>query len=192
MITNMIFNTLYVPDLVATLPLSIHTAYADENYVPLISQAFLVNAGLYDGMFYAVTCTEDAPLISAAEAAAEGASSIFGDRTVDFSAVCEEWPQGAVSPQFRDLVHSEVPILILSGEADPITPPRHAEEVAESVGNELHITFRGMGHGNLSSRCTSNIFKDFIESASINGLDISCAEKVQPPPFFVDFSGPRP
>ena len=192
LITNMIFNTLYVPDLVATLPLSIHTAYADENYVPLISQAFLVNAGLYDGMFYAVTCTEDAPLISPAEAAEEGASSIFGDRTVDFSAVCAEWPKGAVSPQFRDPVRSDVPMLILSGEADPITPPRHAEKIAESLGNELHITFPGMGHGNLSTRCTSNIFKDFIESASINGLDISCTEKIQPPPFFVDFSGPRP
>ena len=65
----MIFNTLYVPDLVATLPLSIHAAYADENYVPLISQAFLVNAGVYDGMFYSDACTEDAPLISAEEAA---------------------------------------------------------------------------------------------------------------------------
>src|SRR5690606_28192770 len=68
LVTNMVFNTLYVPDLVATLPLSIHQAYADENYIPLISQAFLVNAGLYEGMFYAVACTEDAPLISAAEA----------------------------------------------------------------------------------------------------------------------------
>lgn len=46
-ITNMVFNTLYVPDFVATLPLSIHSAYADENYVPLISQAFLVNAGIW-------------------------------------------------------------------------------------------------------------------------------------------------
>ena len=192
MITNMVFNTLYVPDFVATLPLSIHEAYADENYVPLISQAFLVNAGIYDGMFYAVTCAEDAPLISPSEASKRGEKSVFGDRTIDFAAVCAEWPKGKVSPEFREPVASDVPVLILSGEADPITPPWHAEKVAESLTNEIHLIFSGMGHGNLSSRCSSNLFKTFIESASIEGLDTACVANIQPPPFFVDFSGPRP
>jgi pimeloyl-ACP methyl ester carboxylesterase len=192
MISNLVFNTLYVPELVATLPLSIHTAYSDTNYVPLISQAFLVNAGLYDGMFYAVTCTEDAPLISAEEAAKRGEGSIFGDRTVEFAAVCAEWPKGQVSPEFRQPVRSDVPVLIFSGEADPITPSWHAEKVAESLTNELHLVFAGMGHGNLSSRCTMDLLKEFIESASTTGLDTTCAKGIQPPPFFVDFSGPRP
>jgi pimeloyl-ACP methyl ester carboxylesterase len=80
LITNMVFNTLYVPELVATLPLSIHMAHADENYLPLISQAFLVNANLYDGMFYAVTCTEDAPLVSVGEAEERGEQTAFGGR----------------------------------------------------------------------------------------------------------------
>jgi pimeloyl-ACP methyl ester carboxylesterase len=192
LVTNMVFNTLYVPDLVATLPLSIHVAYVDENYVPLISQAFLVNAGLYDGMFYAVTCTEDAPLIPMDEAANRSEGSVFGDRTIDFSSVCKEWPKGIVSPEFRLPVESNLPVLILSGAADPITPPRHAQEVAESLTNEIHLIFANMGHGNLFSRCSINIFKDFVESASIDGLDTSCVEEIQPPPFFVDFSGPRP
>ncbi|HSG45503.1 MAG TPA: alpha/beta fold hydrolase [Anaerolineales bacterium] len=52
LIGNMVFNTLYAPEIVATLPLSIHEAYTNENYIPLISQAFLINSGLYDGMFY--------------------------------------------------------------------------------------------------------------------------------------------
>jgi pimeloyl-ACP methyl ester carboxylesterase len=192
MITNMVFNTLYVPDLVATLPLSIHAAYADENYVPLISAAFLVNAGLYDGMFYAVTCTEDAPLISPDEAAQRSEGSVFGDRTVDFVTVCAEWQKGEVSSDFREPVSSDVPVLILSGEADPITPPRHAEEVAQSLSNEIHLVFSGMGHGNLASRCSMNIFKDFIQNPPIADLDTTCVEQIQPPPFFVDFSGPRP
>ncbi|PKN90577.1 MAG: alpha/beta hydrolase [Chloroflexi bacterium HGW-Chloroflexi-6] len=192
LVTNMVFNTLYVPDLVASLPLSIHAASVDENYVPLISQAFMVNAGLYDGMFYAVTCAEDAPLISAAEAARRSENSVFVDRTVDFAAVCAAWPRGQVSAGFRAPVASDVPVLILSGEADPITPPWHAEEVAESLSNDLHLVFGGMGHGNLSSRCSINLFKSFLESASLTSLDTTCVAAVQPPPFFVDFSGPRP
>jgi len=192
MITNMVFNTLYVPDLVATLPLSIHQAFAEENYVPLVSQAFLVDAGLYDGMFYAVTCTEDAPLISANAAAQSGEKSVFGDRTVDFSAVCAVWPKGRVSAEFRQPVTADVPVLIFSGQSDPITPPWHAEKVAESLTNDLHLVFSGMGHGNLSSRCGARLFADFIENASMDGLDTTCVENTQPPPFFVDFSGPRP
>lgn len=192
MILNMVFNTLYVPDLVAALPLSIHAAYADENYAPLISQAFMVDAGIYDGMFYAVTCTEDAPLISESDAAKRSANSVFGNRTIDFAAICAEWPKGQVSPEFRIPVKSDVPVLILSGEADPITPPWHAEKVAETLSNDLSLTFTGMGHGNLSSRCTTNLFKDFIKSASPEGLDTTCVANIQPPPFFIDFSGPRP
>jgi len=192
MVLNMVFNTLYMPELVATLPLSIHVAYADENYAPLISQAFLVNPGLYDGMLYAVTCTEDAPLISASEATKRSEKSVFGNQTVNFVAICSQWPKGEVSPEFRQPIHSDVPVLILSGEADPITPPRHAEKVAEGLTNKLHLIFSGMGHGNLASRCSMNLFKDFIKSASLTGLEPSCVASIKPPPFFVDFNGPRP
>ena len=192
MITNMVYSTLYLPDLVATLPLSIHEAYANKNYVPLISQAFLVDAGLYDGMFYAVTCTEDAPLISADEAARLSEKSVFGDRTVDFAEVCIDWQKGTVSPEFREPIKSNVPVLILSGEADPITPPWHADKFAENLSNVLHLVFSNMGHGNLTNKCSSDIFVDFVNSASIAGLDTSCVKGIKPPPFFVDFSGPRP
>jgi pimeloyl-ACP methyl ester carboxylesterase len=143
-------------------------------------------------LFYGVTCWEDAPLISADEAARRGEQSVFGDRTVDFSVVCAEWPKGEVSPGFREPLVSDVPVLIFSGQADPITPPWHADKVAESFTHELHLVFPDMGHGNLSSPCSTDLFKDFIESASIDGLDTACVKTLQPPPFFVDFSGPRP
>ena len=192
LITNMVFNTLYAPEIVATLPLSIHQAYEDENYVPLISQAFLVNAGIYDGMFYAVTCTEDAPLISSNEAAKLSKGSVFGDRTIDFAETCTQWKKGTVSTEFRSPIPSDVPTLILSGDADPITPPWHAEKVTDQLTNDLHLVFSNMGHGNLSNKCSIDIFETFIENASIQGLDTSCVDSIEPPPFFVDFSGPRP
>jgi pimeloyl-ACP methyl ester carboxylesterase len=197
MITSMVFNSLYSPDLAATLPLAIHTAFNDGNYAPLISQAYMLDAGLYDGMFYAVTCTEDAPLISASAAENSSQGSLFGDRTQEFAQICSKWPKGSVSADFRAPVVSNVPALILSGEADPITPPWHAEKAAASLSNKLELVFKGMGHGNLGSRCTTNLFKAFLDSASTSTgadgkLDASCVAAIQPPPFFVDFSGPRP
>lgn len=191
-ITSMVFNILYVPDLVATLPLGIHQAYAEENYIPLISQAFMVNAGIYDGMFYAVTCTEDAPLVNSNAAAQSAERTVFMDRTVDFVEVCKAWGKGKVSAEFRAPVISDVPVLMLSGEADPITPPRHAEKVADTLSNDLHLIFANMGHGNMASACGSDIFTAFVESGTLSSLDTDCVADVLLPPFFVDFSGPRP
>lgn len=191
-VASLIFNILYAPDVVATLPLNIHLAAVDNNYQPLISQAYMLDAGLSDGMFYAVACTEDVPLITEAEAEKLSQGSIFGNRTLDLVKVCAKWPKGSVSAAFRDPVTSNVPALIFSGEADPITPPWHAEKIAASLSNSLHLVFKGMGHGNLSGRCTTNLLKNFIESASIAGLKTDCVAAIEPPPFFVNFHGPRP
>lgn len=186
--TNIIFNTLYSPDLVAMLPMAIHQAYTEENFAPLISQAYVVDAGVYDGMFYAVACTEDAPLISAPAEA----ESLFGENAQAFVKVCSAWPKGEPAPVVRAPVDSDVPVLMLSGEADPITPPRHAEQLAASLSNSIHLVFDDMGHGNSASQCTAKILDRFIESASVADLDTGCVESVEPPPFFVDFSGPQP
>lgn len=190
--TNIIFNTLYVPDLVSMLPLAIHQAYAEANYAPLITQTYLVNAGIYDGMFYAVACTEDAPLISAESIDRQSDESLFTENAKTFLEVCSAWPQGEQPEVVHSPVSSDVPVLMLSGAADPITPPRHAEQLAESLDNDLHLIFDSMGHGNSSNQCAAKILDRFVESASITELEIECVEAVAPPPFFVDFSGPQP
>ena len=190
--TSIIFNTLYVPDLVAMLPLAIHQAYAEENYAPLITQAYLVDADIYDGMFYAVACTEDAPLISSEETDQQSNSSLFTESSKTFRDVCSAWPKREPPQVAHAPVTSEAPVLMLSGDADPITPPRHAEQLAGSLDNDLHLIFHGMGHGNSSNQCAAKILERFIESASIDNLETECVKTVEPPPFFVDFSGPQP
>jgi len=185
---SIIFNTLYSPDLVAMLPLSIHQAYTEDNYAPLIAQGSILNAGLYDGMFYAVACNEDAPLVTEGT----GTESLFGSSLQNFVEICAAWTKKEPPQVVHEPVDSDVPVLMLSGQADPITPPRHAEGLAKSLDNSLHLVFKGMGHGNAVNDCASRIITRFIETASTNELDTSCVKEVEPPPFFVDFSGPRP
>ena len=192
MVTNIVFNALYVPDLVAMLPFSIHQAYAEDNFAPLITQSFLSDPGIYDGMFYAVACSEDAPLILPSQAKQAGAESIFGNNEETFIEVCTAWPRGNPSPVLREPVTSNVPVLMFSGEADPITPPWHAEQLVQTLGNSLNLTLTNMGHGNASTQCGSLILNRFIESASIKDLDTACLDTIKPPPFWVDFSGPQP
>jgi pimeloyl-ACP methyl ester carboxylesterase len=106
--------------------------------------------------------------------------------------VCSAWPKRETPQVVHAPVSSEAPVLMLSGEVDPITPPRHAEKLAGALDNDLHLIFEGMGHGNSGNQCAAKILDQFVETASIDDLETECVETVQPPPFFVDFSGPRP
>jgi pimeloyl-ACP methyl ester carboxylesterase len=192
MLTTIIFNVLYTSDLVAMLPLSIHQANSEGNFAPLIAQSYLSDPGIYDGMFYAVACSEDAPLLSPTEAGKESKESLFGENAETFIQVCSAWPHGDPPGVVHESVTSNVPVLMFSGGADPVTPPRHAEQLGQTLGNSLHLTFANMGHGNTSTQCGSQIMDRFVESASIKDLDTTCINTIEPPPFWVDFSGPQP
>jgi pimeloyl-ACP methyl ester carboxylesterase len=43
-------------------------------------------------------------------------------------------------------VKSDVPVLILSGGLDPVTPPANGAEVAKSLPRSRHIVAQGYGH----------------------------------------------
>ncbi|MBN2004192.1 MAG: alpha/beta hydrolase [Anaerolineae bacterium] len=190
--TNMIFNLLYTPELAALLPLNIHAAYRDGNFAPLIAQATAGGgAGLYWGMFYAILCTEDIPQITP-EQAARGAETYFGDMFDMANQVCEAWPRGEYPADQNTPLASDTPVLLLSGEADPITPPQYAETVAQTLPNSLHLIAPELGHGIAMRGCVPRLLTDFIETASVANLDTACVQDITPPPFFVSFTGPKP
>jgi pimeloyl-ACP methyl ester carboxylesterase len=106
--------------------------------------------------------------------------------------VCETWPRGDDPVYFRQLEESDVPTLILSGEADPITPPRYAELAAAYFPNSQHIRVPGYGHDVLSVPCMASVVTDFISGEPDPNLDAACLDEVEPPPFFVNPAGPKP
>lgn len=189
-----LFNALYSSDIVALLPLLIHQAYTTGDVAPLVAQALVVGegTGIYYGLLYSVTCAEDAPLIRTEEAELIRAGTQFPLMAESFLQVCAHWPRGMVSADFRQPVHADVPALLLSGEADPITPPRYAEQVADMLLNNLHLVLPGYGHGVSAVGCMPDIIARFITSGTVTGLDTGCLAEVEPPPFFVAPSGPQP
>jgi pimeloyl-ACP methyl ester carboxylesterase len=188
---DLIFPLLYTPEIAALLPLNLQQVAAG-NPAPLLTQVGAMDAGLYLGMFYAVACTEDAPFIDAAEAAALAEGALFGDRTRMLREVCTAWPQGDLSPDWDAPVVSDVPALLLSGEGDPVTPPQYAARVAETLPNSLHIIGPGMGHGLIGRGCIDTLVFDFITAGSVEGLHAACAQQLAPPPFFLSPIGPQP
>ncbi|MFK8017815.1 MAG: alpha/beta hydrolase [Gammaproteobacteria bacterium] len=185
----------YAPQTVALLPLMIHEA-TNGNYVPLAAQALTVTRDLLDSMAYgmhnAVVCAEDAPFFTADAAQGLDQTYLGGDMVDSLNAVCDVWPTGVMDEDFKQVFASEVPVLILSGEADPITPPAYGERAARYLGNALHLVGRGQGHGQAAIGCMPKLMGDFVRERRFDTLDKACFDKQGPSPFFISFAGPKP
>jgi len=187
----------YQPYSIALLPLLIHEA-ANNNYIPLAAQFQLTVSSLSDslalGMHNAVMCTEDLPFVNRehVDFSALGETYIGAFQFEALEAICSIWPQGPLDDGFHEALASDVPVLLLSGSADPITPPRYAELAMVELGNARHLIGEQQGHGQLAVGCMPSIVADFVTSASVDALDVSCMENDFVMPFFLDFSGPMP
>jgi pimeloyl-ACP methyl ester carboxylesterase len=82
-----------------------------------------------------------------------------------------------------------VPVLLLSGGADPATPPRHAATVAKALPNSRHLIAPNLGHGISAQGCAPELIARFVRQASFEGIDGACLERLPAPPFFRAPSG---
>jgi pimeloyl-ACP methyl ester carboxylesterase len=187
----------YSPETVAVLPLLIHTAYTRSDWGPLAAQALLATSSLAQslsaGLGSAVLCSEDEPFFTNAQAAEANAGAYLGNtQTDDLRALCAEWPRGSVPAGFKAPVASSVPTLLLSGEADPVTPPENADQAAATLPNSRHLVAPGQGHNVVGRGCLPRLVADFYGAGSAAGLSAGCLARIAPLPFFVSFAGPRP
>ncbi len=187
----------YHPSSIALMPLLVHEA-ANGNFVPLASQYLMTMIALADslalGMHNSIMCNEDVPFYDKATIDYDALeASYMGTLQVEaLEAICSVWPEGPVDDEFKVALATDIPVLLLSGDADPITPPRYADLAMVDLENARHLVGRHQGHGQLGVGCTRRIVAKFIDSASIDGLGTDCLERSFVMPFFLDFSGPAP
>lgn len=144
------------------------------------------------GMNVAVSCTEDAPLLSAGERAA-AAKTYLGTLQVDgLVTLCEGWPRGLMDTDLRAPLDSRVPALLLSGEADPVTPPAFGERAAAGFRDHVHVVVPGQGHGQLGTGCAPELIANFLAAGTARGLDVRCLKGEAAPPFILNYAGPAP
>jgi pimeloyl-ACP methyl ester carboxylesterase len=185
----------YTPQSAALIPLLIDAARAG-NAAPLAAQNRMLTADLESElslpMHNAVVCTEDVPFFPNVSIA-ETVTTYLGTSVSDaLRAVCSVWPVGERDDELREPVVADHPVLILSGDADPITPPNYGQRVAATLANARHIVAEGQGHGLASIGCTPRLLREFITSLEPETLDTSCLDRTRRTPFFLDFSGPAP
>jgi pimeloyl-ACP methyl ester carboxylesterase len=175
----------YAPQLAAMLPKSLSDAAAGRPEV-LKAQArmieSLVGEQVAEGAQLSVACAEDAGRL---EVEPDDADTLLGTEFVaTLLAQCEVWPRGHRPVDFNEPVESERPVLLISGELDPVTPPRYGEQVLGHLPKGRHLVVRGQGHNVMATGCMPRLMARFVATADATGLDVGCLEQLgHTPPF---------
>lgn len=181
---------LYAPVSASALPEAIHAA-AQGRFDALMGLSGALgsskSARLAMGMHFSVVCAEDVPRLPAAK---DKFGADFGAMDVAlYTQVCANWLKGNVPASFYTVPPATSPVLMLSGGADPVTPPRHAQRVSQQLGSQVqHIVVPEMGHGVMALGCMRDVVFKFIdtkEAAAALPQDASCAIRVPRPGVFV-------
>jgi pimeloyl-ACP methyl ester carboxylesterase len=104
---------------------------------------------------------------------------------------CRHWPVGRAAPRQNELVHSDVPTLVLSGGYDPVVPASMIRKMLPGLTHATYVDLPTSGHVQLSvfSRdrwCARRITTEFLRSPG-TAPDTACVGRIPP----LDFTIPR-
>jgi pimeloyl-ACP methyl ester carboxylesterase len=193
-VRQVVLAFMYQPETAALIPPLLRQA-KEGDLAPIAAQGILAVADIQAGMSrplqLSVLCSEDVPLY--ADPSPGAPPTFLGNEAREsFRSLCSEWPHAQVDPSFHQAPRMEVPTLLLSGEADPVTPPRWADLAATSLPASRQITVPGQGHGVLLRGCLPRVVAAFVKQGNADGLDVSCVDRLHPAPIFLDLQGGAP
>jgi pimeloyl-ACP methyl ester carboxylesterase len=179
------------------LPTLIHRG-ADGALAPLAAQTIMTARQaameIASGMQMSVICSEDVPFFAVSDAERTAISRTYqgSDQLDALIDMCKLWPRAPVDADLHSPLHSAIPTLLLSGEADPVTPPADAERAARGLAHHRHLVLAGEGHGQVATGCVPRLMAEFLNAAAPDALDATCLGRHRAAPFFVSMTGPAP
>lgn len=177
---------LYQSELAALVQQVIDQA-AKGNLVPLATQGLFARANLEDAVsplvYLSVVCAEDIPFLQ------PGAPGLFPSRIGELIEACKLWPVSRAEPASKQPVDTDVPMFLLSGSADPVTPPREAEKVLAHAKHARSLVLKDQGHIGIVRGCVPRLVADFLDDPTAE-LDLACAARTQALPFFTGPNAP--
>ena len=185
-----LFNALYDEDLIPVLP-SVGQAIVDGDRAiidAIARDGIPFAAGQAEGMTASVDCADRQELLD------PDAVGPFVDEHPELGALvyltvpetgCAEWDVPAAPAEFNELLQGDevdVPVIVMAGRFDPITPVAGTQRVADALGVEL-LLFPNAGHGaSGSSDCARDLWFAFMDDPSTYP-DTSCMDDLGPPDF---------
>ncbi len=76
---------------------------------------------------------------------------------------CDYWPRDSANVIGPEPVTENIPVLLLSGDYDPVTPPEWAEMVASHLPNAHWFNFAKTGHYVTENFCAQRVMTQFLD-----------------------------
>ncbi len=163
---NLVRGLLYTADGAGTVPRLLTEVAAGETGLLRLLMVRQSDDPLLEGAYWSAVCAEyDASEIVAGGAAtttAFGQALATGLPVVE--GVCGTWGQRRIPPPAHGLLRTQVPVLLLSGEFDPITPARNAALVGQGATTAHDFLLPGVAHGAVGTPCGRELLGAFLAS----------------------------
>ena len=192
-----LFLMLYDPFEASKLPQIIDRASQGDTKLLDIPyrRALAMNYGSYEGMRASVMCTEqgsriDLEAVQWANAALDPAFRRMAEGSVEeIQQLCQLWDVKPADVKQSRALKTKLPVLILAGEQDPITPLAYGELLHQSISGSYYYAFPGTAHGVFGGGsevhvCAESLVLQFLENSS-RAPDGSCVAELGPLPFRV-------
>lgn len=187
-VTEAIRSTMYSTDGQRRLPSIIHQA-ALGNYGPIIDRVIRRSMSYRDlssPLFLCITCSEDIPFIDMLDESEFTDGTFLSDYRIRRETnACKLWPRHAFSEEDTEPVITDIPVLIVTGSHDPVTPPSWATVMSTGMSNVSLVTVEYMAHssyGMSNPNCLTRSYADFFNRPG-SGFKMPCAAIMLPVPF---------
>lgn len=182
---------LYAQTLAAEVPYVVQRAAAGD-FMPFVHPLVpglggrTGSDGIATAHYLSVTCAEDVDRIRESDREPAARGTFLGDYRVQQQVdACRLWPHARLPDAHFEYPRLEVPTLLISGDADPVTPPSWAEAVKRYLPSARHVVFPTGGHVPFGTPCAAALASRFIVDGNAERLDLSCAATLRRPPFRV-------
>ena len=187
-----VHNILYSAADTRRLPFLIHSAHANR-WQPFVARRNAAGDFSHQGpvaqlLHLAVVCAEDLPRLTPALRKDDEAelTAALTTRMVSLCAMINVAPAPQQAP-----TAIKAPVLMLSGENDPVTPPRRARAAGELMARAQHLTVAHVGHGISQLGCAPRLLREFLDRPE-QQVNAACLKEIPAPTFQLGSAGPQP
>ncbi|MDB5918395.1 MAG: hypothetical protein JWR40_2629, partial [Massilia sp.] len=187
-----VHSILYSPADSRRLPYLVHSA-AQGRWEPFVARRNVAADFSAEGsnaliLHLAVICAEDWPRLTPA-LRRDDASALTAPMLERLPGLCSAMKVPAVALAAPALI--EVPVLMLSGALDPVTPPRRAEAAAKHMARPQHLVVVNAGHGISQLGCAPRLLREFLDRPEAP-VKADCLKDIPVPGFLLGSSGTQP
>jgi pimeloyl-ACP methyl ester carboxylesterase len=182
-----VFDLMYDAELLPVIPVAAQAIAGGDNSLidAYASEGVAFLADQHEAMTFSVDCADRQALMDTAAVEPFFTAHPEMEWLVQLGAhelICPAWGVESNPAPFNELLTAtevDVPVLVMAGAFDPVTPPDGSRRVAEALGLEL-VLLPNAGHGAVGLDCGRAIWFAFLDDPTAPP-DTSCVAEQAPP-----------